>query len=289
MSLALDTQSALVSNNDKQGVARNFNMNMLNNVLNKPNVQNSINSINKDSIQNAINSINNIVNPTRRPVINQQTLPNPAANNDILMNWIILNVNFVLNNTDGLGDFEKGLIADILPAILKSESLEQVLKRVEPFVVAGIASVLKDQSLFFSEDPLRDSVKSLLKKYFESPEAPAFLKDKETQDAILKFVSELLDQKDFDSLVNVISGEAGFLTQGAVQEVKTLIQQILPDLYESIKYETDVMIIYQRVYSYVVTNGIQYFNQIIGLLGSNGFDINKIVEMLQQFAKQQQN
>ena len=87
----------------------------------------------------------------------------------------------------------------------------------------------------------------------------------------------------------MFQNRAGFLSQGAVQEVKTLIQQILPDLYESIKYETDVMIIYQRVYSYVVTNGIQYFNQIIGLLGSNGFDINKIVEMLQQFAKQQQN
>lgn len=97
------------------------------------------------------------------------------------------------------------MIADVLPQLIRSASLDEILQQVEPFFIAIVASVLEDQSLFFSENPLRDTVKSLLRKYFESPEAPQFLKDLNTKNGILNYVDQLLVTNDFNMIFNKAS------------------------------------------------------------------------------------
>lgn len=113
VSLTLQGTHSSVIINEEQGQARNFNMNMLNNVLNKPVVQNTINNaINNGQLQNVVNTINNLVKPSKQvPNVNNQNSvmpPSSAAEEEIIFKWIEMNIMFILNNTNALGPFEKG-------------------------------------------------------------------------------------------------------------------------------------------------------------------------------------
>jgi hypothetical protein len=60
-----------------------------------------------------------------------------------------------------------------------------------------------------------------------------------------------------------------YLNAATGQEVKPLIQMYLPDLYSLIENETDVSVIYNVAYSYLVTQVVTIYNMVMELFGSD--------------------
>lgn len=77
-----------------------------------------------------------------------------------------------------------------------------------------------------------------------------------------------------------------YLNQGASQEIKMIIQQVLPDLYELIKNENDIVAIYEYTYSYLVTFVLQYYNMFMGLfnmgMNPNASGLTNALQILQK-------
>ena len=59
-----------------------------------------------------------------------------------------------------------------------------------------------------------------------------------------------------------------YLQIALAQQIKPLIQQNIPDLYLLIENESDITSVLNIVYSYVVTNAVTLYTQVIQLVGS---------------------
>jgi hypothetical protein len=78
-----------------------------------------------------------------------------------------------------------------------------------------------------------------------------------------------------------------YLNAATGQEVKPLIQMYLPELYSLIENETDVSIIYNVAYSYLVTQVVSIYNMVMELFGSDS--MQNTMQMVNSVVKFGQN
>ena len=231
--------------------------NILSNLLNNPNL-----------LQEGLNLLNIFIS-TSAPT--KPAVPGSSGTESVstfLNSWASANLNFLIQQMN-LPEAETQLIMYLVPQLLNSQSMDQVMAIVEPFLISELASFLNDPAVLTAPNPILEAFSQLLKMYFASPDAPAFLQDNSTQQMILMYLQNTFGNNNASQALVVMATDLlNYLNLASVQEILQIIRILSPDLYTIVQDQTDLMTIVQISISYVSTFLIGYYNNIMGLLSS---------------------
>lgn len=250
-------------------------------------IQNSISNLMREQdlqngIQNGLELLNQFKHPPKheRPSASlpdfttlQDTLFANLTNlsSDFYRGWLEANLVYFINSSTILNDVEKGLIINSLPAILGSTSLEELVENSNPLILIGIAAYFQDPTIPFSPAPLTVAFTRLLQQYFDSPQAPEFLRnDTVLQTFIIDYTINILSLN--DPLAVFVQLQTDLLTYFntlAAQDIRNFLQQFFPEIYIIVQNESNLNSLLATVYRYIVTQAVDLYGQILNFFMSS--------------------
>ncbi len=155
-----------------------------------------------NNFENGLDAIKNLINNYEGT--ESSAVPQVSDENfQLFAEWLALNIKFVVNKSD-LDDATKKVILDIVPKILKAKSLEEIQVILEPVILTGLGLFFQDPFIIFSPRPYFEATKRILQQFFDSPEAPEFLKDPAQQQVIIEYVDKLFATNDPSSALAIL-------------------------------------------------------------------------------------
>lgn len=284
--IAVSVFTVTVESRSLDGAKPRLNFNNLNTLLKDPNFQNHISNgidLLADLSQTLKNDVPKVVMPkvempkiemlkldaenVEMPTLNLLSNMSDADFKD-LIGLLQVNIEFFINKAN-ISSVVKDQLITVLPLVLNSKTAAEAFGHIEPLVLTGLGVFFQDVSIVFDQYPYVAAGKKFVELYFASPEAPEFLKDPATQAMVLAYIDTAFRQENLNDVINKIYGDVNAYLQIALaQQIKPLIQQNIPDLYLLIENESDITSVLNIVYSYVVTNAVTLYTQVIQLVGS---------------------
>jgi len=284
--IAVSVFTVTVESRSLDGAKPRLNFNNLNTLLKDPNFQNHISNgidLLADLSQTLKNDVPKVVMPkvempkiemlkldaenVEMPTLNLLSNMSDADFQD-LIGLLQVNIEFFINKAN-ISSVVKDQLITVLPLVLNSKTAAEAFGHIEPLVLTGLGVFFQDVSIVFDQYPYVAAGKKFVELYFASPEAPEFLKDPATQAMVLAYIDTAFRQENLNDIINKIYGDVNAYLQIALaQQIKPLIQQNIPDLYLLIENESDITSVLNIVYSYVVTNAVTLYTQVIQLVGS---------------------
>lgn len=284
--IAVSVFTVTVESRSLDGAKPRLNFNNLNTLLKDPNFQNHISNgidLLADLSQTLKNDVPKVVMPkvempkiemlkldaenVEMPTLNLLSNMSDADFKD-LIGLLQVNIEFFINKAN-ISSVVKDQLITVLPLVLNSKTAAEAFGHIEPLVLTGLGVFFQDVSIVFDQYPYVAAGKKFVELYFASPEAPEFLKDPATQAMVLAYIDTAFRQENLNDIINKIYGDVNAYLQIALaQQIKPLIQQNIPDLYLLIENESDITSVLNIVYSYVVTNAVTLYTQVIQLVGS---------------------
>lgn len=279
--IAVSVFTVTVESRSLDGAKPRLNFNNLNTLLKDPNFQNHISNgidLLADLSQTLKNDVPKVVMPKiEMPKLDAENVEMPTLNllsnmSDAdfqdLIGLLQVNIEFFINKAN-ISSIVKDQLITVLPLVLNSKTAAEAFGHIEPLVLTGLGVFFQDVSIVFDQYPYVAAGKKFVELYFASPEAPEFLKDPATQAMVLAYIDTAFRQENLNDVINKIYGDVNAYLQIALaQQIKPLIQQNIPDLYLLIENESDITSVLNIVYSYVVTNAVTLYTQVIQLVGS---------------------
>lgn len=284
--IAVSVFTVTVESRSLDGAKPRLNFNNLNTLLKDPNFQNHISNgidLLADLSQTLKNDVPKVVMPKvempkiEMPKLDAENVEMPTLNllsnmSDAdfqdLIGLLQVNIEFFINKAN-ISSVVKDQLITVLPLVLNSKTAAEAFGHIEPLVLTGLGVFFQDVSIVFDQYPYVAAGKKFVELYFASPEAPEFLKDPATQAMVLAYIDTAFRQENLNDIINKIYGDVNAYLQIALaQQIKPLIQQNIPDLYLLIENESDITSVLNIVYSYVVTNAVTLYTQVIQLVGS---------------------
>lgn len=284
--IAVSVFTVTVESRSLDGAKPRLNFNNLNTLLKDPKFQNHISNgidLLADLSQTLKNDVPKVVMPkvempkiemlkldaenVEMPTLNLLSNMSDADFQD-LIGLLQVNIEFFINKAN-ISSVVKDQLITVLPLVLNSKTAAEAFGHIEPLVLTGLGVFFQDVSIVFDQYPYVAAGKKFVELYFASPEAPEFLKDPATQAMVLAYIDTAFRQENLNDIINKIYGDVNAYLQIALaQQIKPLIQQNIPDLYLLIENESDITSVLNIVYSYVVTNAVTLYTQVIQLVGS---------------------
>lgn len=253
--------------------------------LNNPNLQNQINQglsqlkdpqvqsqINQglDQLINQLDVANNVNIETPLPTQAADTLVSnlnvSEADLEFVTGLIQVNLQYFVNTTS-LSQLEKNAILSAIPRILAAQTIQDIVDAVEPLIFSGFIVFFEDPYIIFSSNPYLEASKRFLQMFFVSPQAPDFLQDPATQAQVIAYVDTIFASNNITITMDMLLTQVNtYLSAAVIQDVKPYIQQYLPDLFPLVQYETDFTTIATIFYQYAVTNSVQLYTAVLGLI-----------------------
>lgn len=272
-----------------QGLDKRFNLNDLNNLIKDPKVQEGINQG-----LNLLNGLNGNTVPVNTvpetPKVNSDSLISQTLNvsdEDIqfYVELITVNLNFLVNRTS-LSELEKKAIQEAIPRILAARTQQEIIDAIEPLIFSGLIVFFQDPYIIFEANPYAEAARRFLIQFFNSEQAPEFLKDPNAQAQVLAYVDQLLASNDLTATVNQFMAQLNqYLNAAVTQDIKPYVQQYLPTLYPLIQNENDFTSIATITYQYAITNSVQLYSMVLSLImpiitGAQAEQLQQGLEML---------
>lgn len=279
--IAVSVFTVTVESRSLDGAKPRLNFNNLNTLLKDPNFQNHISNgidLLADLSQTLKNDVPKVVMPkVEMPKLEAENVEMPTLNllsnmSDAdfqdLIGLLQVNIEFFINKAN-ISSIVKDQLITVLPQVLNSKTAAEAFGHIEPLVLTGLGVFFQDVSIVFDQYPYVAAGKKFVELYFASPEAPEFLKDPATQAMVLAYIDTAFRQENLNDVINKIYGDVNAYLQIALaQQIKPLVQQNIPDLYLLIENESDITSVLNIAYSYVVTNAVTLYTQVIQLVGS---------------------
>lgn len=182
----------------------------------------------------------------------------------------------------------------LLPDLLDANSEEEILQIIRPFLLFGIGTYFNDAYIVFAEEPFLEATKRFLQQYFDSPEAPVFLKnDALLQANILAYVDQVYTSDNVtEAMMQIGNDLSTYFDAATSQQFKDVIQQYVPTLYPLIQNEPTLSNQLTIVYTYVVSQAVELYSSFMMIFTSfmtQNEDTNNLTEVITQIIGAAQN
>lgn len=130
-----------------------------------------------------------------------QSLNVTAESLQFYTDLLVLNLNFFVQRLQ-LSSTEKNAILQAIPKLIAANSQQDIVDAIEPLIFSGLIVFFEDPYIIFEDNPYQEAARRFLALFFDSPQAPEFLKDPAVQAQVLAYVDQLFSSPDLTVTAN---------------------------------------------------------------------------------------
>lgn len=201
-----------VSSHSAEQLKPKFNLNqllanrpILNNLINRPEIQAQISAglsqLQQFDKQSPPRQVAPTPAPTAVPGELLQSLNVTAESLKFYTDLLVLNLNFFVEHLQ-LTSTEKNAILQAIPKLIAANNQQDIVNAIEPLIFSGLIVFFEDPYIIFEDNPYQEAARRFLAIFFDSPQAPEFLKDPAVQDQVLSYVDQLFSSPDLTVTFN---------------------------------------------------------------------------------------